>query len=108
LGGDEFAVLLATDHPSAEIRAAVVEFHDALSVPLSVEGFPVTIGVSMGVATAPADGQTPRDLLRAADVAMYKAKRIGSSVQHYDMCVQGPQRGRLNLLTELGDALTGH
>ncbi len=108
LGGDEFAVLLTAEQSPAEARAAVLAFHEALSTPLAVEGFPVTIGVSMGVATAPADGQTPRDLLRAADVAMYKAKRIGSSVQHYDTCVQGPQRGRLNLLTELSDALAGH
>ncbi len=108
LGGDEFAVLLTTGGSKADVRSSIRLFHDALSQPLTVEGFPVTIGVSMGVATAPGDGQTPRDLMRAADVAMYKAKRTGSSVQHYESCVQGPQRGRLNLLTDLGEALGGH
>ncbi len=68
----------------------------------------MTIEVSIGVAQAPADGRTSRDLLRAADVAMYKAKRTGAAVVYYETCVKGPQRGRLNLLGDLGDALTNH
>ncbi len=108
LGGDEFAVLLTAGSGPTDIRTTIAAFHESLSNPLAVEGFPVTIGVSIGVATAPRDGQTPRDLMRAADVAMYTAKRTGSSVQHYETCVQGPQRGRLNLLTDLGEALDDH
>ena len=99
-GGDEFAVLLV-DHDEHQIRS----LHDALVEPLTVEGFPVSVRVSIGVARSPVDGRTSRDLLRAADVAMYKAKRTGSSVEYYDTCVKGPQRGRLNLLADLGDAL---
>ena len=68
----------------------------------------VTIGVSIGVASAPDDGRTGTDLLRAADVAMYKAKRCGSPIEYYDNCVKSPQHGRLNLLSELSDALTEH
>ena len=108
LGGDEFAVLLTAGSGPTDIRTTIAMFHESLSKPLAVEGFPVTIGVSMGVATAPRDGKTPRDLMRASDVAMYTAKRTGSSVQHYETCVQGPQRGRLNLLTDLGEALDDH
>ena len=87
---------------------AVDELSEALRGPLLVEDFPVTIEVSIGVAQAPADGRTSRDLLRAADVAMYKAKRTGAAVVYYETCVKGPQRGRLNLLGDLGDALTNH
>ena len=108
LGGDEFAVLLSAGRDSDDRHDTIESFHAAISEPLSVEGFPVTIGVSMGVSTAPGDGLTPRDLMRAADVAMYRAKRTGSSLQHYEACVQGPQRGRLNLLTDLGEALDDH
>jgi len=103
-GGDEFAVLLVDEHA----EQAVDELAEALSAPLMVEDFPVTIQVSIGVAQAPVDGRTPRDLLRAADVAMYKAKRTGDAVVYYETCVQGPQRGRLNLLGDLGDALVNH
>ena len=108
LGGDEFAVLMQTGGDPARAAAGVADLHEALSAPLDIEGFPVTIGVSIGVASAPDDGRTATDLLRAADVAMYKAKRCGSPIEFYDNCVKMPQRGRLNLLSELSDALSDH
>jgi diguanylate cyclase (GGDEF)-like protein len=108
LGGDEFAVLMQTGSDPARVFARIADLHGALSEPLDIEGFPVTIGVSIGVAAAPDDGRTATDLLRAADVAMYKAKRCGSPIEHYDNCVKTPQRGRLNLLSELSDALSDH
>lgn len=105
-GGDEFAVLLVDTEQG--IDKAVTGLQTAIRHPLIVEGFPVTIGVSIGSATHPADGQTSRDLLRSADVAMYKAKRTGTTIAHYADCVQGPQRGRLNLLGDLASALENH
>lgn len=105
-GGDEFAVLLVDTHEN--IARSIEALQECLSAPLMVEGFPVTIGVSVGVSKYPADGRTPSDLLRAADIAMYKAKRTGVAVCHYESCVQGPQRGRLNLLSDLGVALENH
>ena len=108
LGGDEFAVRLAAGANDAELRAGIAVLHSELAAPLHVEGFPVTVGVSVGVSIAPDDGRTTADLLRAADVAMYKSKRTGSAVEFYDNCVKGPQRGRLNLLGELSEALADH
>jgi diguanylate cyclase (GGDEF)-like protein len=104
LGGDEFAVLM----PNLTDDNLVDELHKQLSEPLTVEGFPVSVGVSIGVATAPTDGKTTRDLLQAADVAMYKAKRCGTAVERYDNCLKAPQRGRLNILGDLSEALSGH
>ena len=106
LGGDEFAVLISSSAPRSTIRAAVEGLSDKLVHPLTVEGFPVSIGVSIGFASAPEDGTTPRDLVRAADVAMYKAKRTGTTVESYENCVRGPQRGRLNLLGDLSEAIS--
>jgi diguanylate cyclase (GGDEF)-like protein len=103
LGGDEFAVLMSA--PPHGVSVEVEHLHAALSDPLVVEGFPVTVGVSIGVATAPSDGKTTRDLLRAADVAMYRAKRTNSRFETYDNCVKVPQRGRLNLLGDLSQAI---
>jgi diguanylate cyclase (GGDEF)-like protein len=108
LGGDEFALLVLGEIDTGKIDQMVSELHELLSRPLVVEGFPISVGVSIGVATAPTDGRTTRDLLRAADVAMYRAKRTNTPTQHYGDCVQGPQRGRLNLLSDLGDALANH
>ena len=67
-GGDEFAVLLVdTDE---NVGRSIETLLGSLRAPLTVEGFPVTIGVSIGASRYPADGRTPSDLLRAADIAM--------------------------------------
>ncbi|MDJ0770998.1 MAG: EAL domain-containing protein [Ilumatobacter sp.] len=105
LGGDEFAVIIVTPVGQRFRREIIEELHAALTQPLDIHGFPVTIGVSIGAAAAPADGHTTRDLLRAADVAMYRAKRTGTPVEWYANGIQVKQRGRLNLLTDLGNAL---
>ena len=108
LGGDEFAVLLMTHVGERSVRQVVQQLHDRLAEPLFVDGFPVTVGVSIGVASAPDDALTARDLMHGADVAMYKAKRTRSAIELYDNCERGPQRGRINLLTDLSDALRRH
>ncbi len=108
LGGDEFAVLTIGIASSDDVDAAAAALHEALTIPLTVDGFPVTVGVSIGVASAPEHGQSKTDLIRAADVAMYKAKRCGTAIERYDNCVKAPQRGRLSLLSDLSDALTNH
>jgi diguanylate cyclase (GGDEF)-like protein len=108
LGGDEFAVLVQAGDDQVRATGEIAALHNALSAPLDIEGFPLTIGVSVGVATAPGDGHTASDLLRAADVAMYKAKRCGTPIEFYDNCVKSPQRGRLSLLSDLSDALDEH
>jgi diguanylate cyclase (GGDEF)-like protein len=108
LGGDEFAVLTIGIVSADEVDHAVNALHAALVHPLIVDGFPVTVGVSIGIASAPEHGHSKSDLLRAADVAMYKAKRMRTTVERYDTCIKTPQRGRLNLLSDLSDALDNH
>ena len=108
LGGDEFAVLIQAGTDPVAGSGQIAAIHNALSAPLDIEGFPLTVGVSIGVATAPDDGHTGADLLRAADVAMYKAKRCGTPIEFYDNCVKSPQHGRLSLLSDLSEALNEH
>lgn len=75
LGGDEFAVLLSPG-PDELLPAKVAE---RLSRPVALGGVlpgeTVTVRASVGVAIFPADGQDAQGLLRAADDAMYEAKR---------------------------------
>lgn len=75
LGGDEFALLLA----DSEIDPAIVASRiiDAMQAPVPVEGKLVTIGMSIGIAQPPRDGATTDEILKAADIALYKAKRNG-------------------------------
>ncbi|MDR9440141.1 MAG: sensor domain-containing diguanylate cyclase [Halomonas sp.] len=77
LGGDEFVIVVdpiqAADN-ATRVAANVVE---ALTHPFTIDGTPVTIGVSVGVALYPKDGNNSSSLLQAADSAMYRAKAGG-------------------------------
>jgi diguanylate cyclase (GGDEF)-like protein len=80
LGGDEFVVLL--DRASAEGANLVAErVVAAVAEPIAVGGRRVTVGASVGVAVHH-EGQDRPDLLRAADAAMYTAKRAGKGAYH--------------------------
>lgn len=77
LAGDEFAVLLPEVNQARadEIGRAIHEHIGRLIVPLAVGE--LKIASSIGVAVAPTHARTPQDLVRAADVALYHAKKSG-------------------------------
>lgn len=77
LGGDEF-VVLADDLASDEEALAVAErVLGALEAPFEVGSVEVRMTASVGVSIARDPGVDPEDVLREADVAMYRAKRAG-------------------------------
>jgi len=80
LGGDEFAVLL-TGVPDREATASVVSrIHADLCAPLVFDSKVVEFGASIGVVFLDAD--TAATAQRAADQAMYEAKRRGGGIEH--------------------------
>ena len=98
LGGDEFAVLLD------EVEDVAVPAHrilQSLAKPFELEGKPVVVNGSVGIALHEA-GQTAADLLRNADVAMYKAKGEGKGVfKAFDESMHGAASERFDLKNEL-------
>lgn len=74
LGGDEFVLLLADADRAEAVCAAIL---DAARTPFSVGGSSVTIGASIGVAKFCRECGTRNELLRRADVALYRAKSLG-------------------------------
>ena len=79
-GGDEFAVLqigLAAPHEAGALGERIVTL---LSEPYDIDGQQAVIGASVGIALAPADGETAEQLLRNADIALYQAKEDGRRV----------------------------
>jgi diguanylate cyclase (GGDEF)-like protein len=74
IGGDEFALLLP--ETSADDATAVAE-RVSTAMTTAFTGNMAGLGASYGVAVCPLDGITPQELFRAADEAMYKAKRPG-------------------------------
>lgn len=79
LGGDEFALIIGLEpgHGEAELRAMAERTLKALSIPVEGPDFTIQTGASLGIALYPRDGDDMDSILKAADEAMYEAKRAG-------------------------------
>jgi diguanylate cyclase (GGDEF)-like protein/PAS domain S-box-containing protein len=79
VGGDEFVVVL-TDQRTPENAAAVAEkILGTVAEPVAVGDDRFEIGASIGISVFPRDGQSPEDLLKHADTAMYRVKEAGKN-----------------------------
>jgi len=108
MGGDEFLVLL-TDVDEKLAMSIANRLLDIVRRPLSVEGHNFDIGMSIGVALYPRDGDDPDQLIQRADVAMYSAKALSSGIAMYEPGLDNNSVGRLDLLGEIRQSLEeGH
>ncbi|MGA9090745.1 MAG: EAL domain-containing protein [Bradyrhizobium sp.] len=83
LGGDEFAVILASDVSPNEVSDFATRLIQILSASYDIDGIEVVIGASIGVALSPGDGTTTEELMRNADMALYRAKSDGGGVHRF-------------------------
>ncbi len=77
LGGDEFAILMAGIETPEQAAALARKVIGVASVPITLEGREVAVGISVGIAIAPTDGSFYEELVRRADTALYRAKSDG-------------------------------
>jgi diguanylate cyclase (GGDEF)-like protein len=77
LGGDEFAILQDSLTEPVDTPSLLARIIEVVSAPFDLDGHQVVIGVSIGVAMAPADAKDPDQLLKNADMALYRAKVDG-------------------------------
>ncbi len=107
LGGDEFGMLLRSGTGPTGATELVERLRTAVEAPCVVDGFPLTVGASFGIAAFPDHGQDVEALIERADVAMYRAKHSGGGVVEYDVHSRDRTgRGRLGLLGDLQNAIT--
>jgi diguanylate cyclase (GGDEF)-like protein len=83
LGGDEFAILIQSLTKAADVQKLIDRIFNALRAPFNLEGRDFIISASMGVATFPACGTEPNELMKSADVAMYRSKEAGRNQSHF-------------------------
>ena len=100
LGGDEFAILLARIE-SEEIAAAFAgRLLTRVEPAFRIGDLQMPVGMSIGIAVGPKHGTAPDELMRAADLALYRAKSTGKgSVQIYSP-VLGREKHRRRILEE--------
>src|ERR1017187_9181881 len=104
-GGDRFTLVLG-DVGAPEDAVHVVErILETLSPPFSVKGNEVFLGASIGIALYPQDGVDLPALQRAADSALYAAKRQGGRIRLSNPEISQEANRRLGVETELHHAL---
>lgn len=95
LGGDEFAAILAADTSPKEASDFAAGLIRTLSAPYEIDDHQVVIGASIGIALSPGDGTSSEELMRNADMALYRAKKDGRGVHRFferEMDRQAQQR----------------
>lgn len=77
LGGDEFGVVLRDVEDTGQIELRAAQIIERLSEPYRVNNQILYVGASVGSAIGPRDGRTVEEILRNADLALYRAKDLG-------------------------------
>lgn len=112
LGGDEFVVLLSglegsRQAVSSQVQALADTLRELLSEPMFLDGHRLQVTPSIGVALIPDHGSTPADLLKRADIALYRAKDSGrNTTQMFHNSMQKTASERLRMETDLRLALS--
>jgi diguanylate cyclase (GGDEF)-like protein len=110
IGGDEFAIICDLESSSPADSKDVILFAerviDTIRAPVSVSDIAVDVDASIGIAFGPTDGADPEAILRAADIAMYRAKRAGrGTFRFYEESMDKELRARAALESDVRQAL---
>jgi diguanylate cyclase (GGDEF)-like protein/PAS domain S-box-containing protein len=88
IGGDQFAVLLLNQQDPRELAGLAERIRRSLRSPIKIAGQDIVVTGSLGIAVYDGDGTSPEELLKGAEIAMYRAKRKGADrieIYHPDM-----------------------
>ncbi|OFZ65961.1 MAG: hypothetical protein A2V79_03390 [Betaproteobacteria bacterium RBG_16_56_24] len=105
LGGDEFGMLLTQLAAAGDVRHVIHKLRNCLEAPFMIDGIPIAVETSIGVATMPEHASDADALLQRADIAMYRAKQMASNYAIYAPEFNPHSPERLGLMAELRDAI---
>jgi len=84
LGGDEFAIVqFCNDCDATAVAALASHVVESIAAPYDIGDHQLVIGVSVGISLAPEDGKNPDELLKNADLALYRAKADGRGTYRF-------------------------
>ena len=107
LGGDEFALIQTGLRDSTGAVCLAQKLVDRLAEPLVIEGQEIHISASVGITLCPLDTQEPDQLVKNADMAMYRAKLTGRNrYQFFQEDMNRAFRARKSLESDLRKALS--
>ena len=107
LGGDEFAIVESMTDPLVEAFDLAERIQSTLAASFDLGDHQVLTGTSIGIAVAPGDGTDPDQLMKNADLALYRAKSEGRGTHRFFKPeMDRLMRARRDLERELRDAMT--
>ncbi len=108
--GDEFAVLIEDkEHVREKAVHTAIRIREELQSPLEIDGQDIFITVSIGIVPGMSKYASPSDVLRDADIAMYRAKHLGrGGYQIYDETLHDKRINLMRLENDLRGALERH
>lgn len=106
IGGDEFALVMANLGRPEDALDIAERFVAAFAEPFPIEGRQVVGATSVGIVLAPRDGNTPLDLMKNADAALYRAKKAGpGTIRFFEEADDKASRDRKALQADLAGAI---
>ena len=106
LGGDEFAILVDRMGDEAALLVMAERLQQVLAQPYALDGTEVTSSASIGITFSSVGYETPGDVLRDADIAMYRAKAAGRArTALFDASLRAQLASQVNLERDLRRAL---
>jgi predicted signal transduction protein with EAL and GGDEF domain len=106
LGGDEFTVLVTGTYDAEEVVHIGDRIQQKLKLPFLLRGHEIYSSASIGILHASSKHETPEDVMRDADTAMYHAKRAGKArYEIFDDTMHNEAKENLLLETELRHAM---
>ena len=106
IGGDQFALLLLSQTDPRELAMLAEQVRRSIRSPVTIAGQEVVLTASIGIAIYDGPDEDPAELLREAQIAMYRAKRSGSDrIEIFNADMRSDKDGRVALEDELRGAI---
>ncbi|MGA3004242.1 MAG: EAL domain-containing protein [Acetobacteraceae bacterium] len=106
LGGDEFAIVQSRVDEPLDTTSLATRLIEAFRAPFEIAGHQVMIGASIGIAVIPDDGEDADQIMRNADMALYRAKADGRGrYRFFEAGMDAIMQARRNLEVDLRKAL---
>lgn len=106
IGGDEFALIIKRDLSEIDLRDYINKIVEEIKRGIKIDNYIHNVGVSVGIAVWPLDGETSKELFQAADTAMYKVKNRGKGdIQFFRRYMKEEMLKKIEMEKQLLNAL---